>query len=273
MKRITALFAVIVLAAAMFAGCDDSTIYRHYDASAYEKQFAAPKKGDTMAELTTSMGTIVIRLFPEEAPKAVENFVKHAEEGYYDGVTFHRVVDDFIIQGGDPTGTGYGGDSIWGGTFEDELCPYLSTYRGALCMANAGPDTNKSQFFIITRQDKDVEQYQRYNMEVDKKYRADDAKIMKFKEVGGVMHLDYQLSYLRVVKYPDSSYQQYRHTVFGQVVEGMDIVDAISHVKTCGEKEVNEAIIKNGPDQTEVFLDKPIKDVIIESIRIYTYGE
>ncbi|MBQ6240850.1 MAG: peptidylprolyl isomerase [Firmicutes bacterium] len=272
MKRITALFAVIVLAATMFAGCDDSTLYRHYDASAYEKQFAAPEKGDTMAEFTTNMGTIVVRLFPKEAPKAVENFVTHAQEGYYDGVIFHRVIADFMIQSGDPDGTGYGGDSIWGGTFEDELCPYLSTYRGALCMANSGTNTNKSQFFIVTRADKDVEVYQRLNMEVDKKYRLDEAKIDKYKQVGGVPHLDYQMSELRVVKYPDAAYQQYCHTVFGQVVEGMDIVDAISNVKTCGEKEVNEAIIKNGKDQTEIYLDKPVKDVIIESIRIYTYG-
>ena len=177
MKRITALFAVIVLAATMFAGCDDSTLYRHYDASAYEKQFAAPEQGDTMAEFTTNMGTIVVRLFPKEAPKAVENFVTHAQEGYYDGVIFHRVIADFMIQSGDPDGTGYGGDSIWGGTFEDELCPYLSTYRGALCMANSGTNTNKSQFFIVTRADKDVEVYQRLNMEVDKKYRLDEAKI------------------------------------------------------------------------------------------------
>src|SRR5690606_26359618 len=82
-------------------------------------------------------------------PKTVENFTTHAEKGYYNGVSFHRVIKDFMIQGGDPTGTGSGGESIWGGDFEDECTQEAFPYYGSLCMANAGPHTNGSQFFIV----------------------------------------------------------------------------------------------------------------------------
>ena len=139
-------------------------------------------------------------------------------------------------------------------------------------MANRGTNTNGSQFFFVTSDNKEVTDYRRWNMDVDDKYKVDEAKFDKFKEVGGTIHLDYQLSNLRAVTYPDT-YKQYVHTVFGQVVEGMDVVDAISHVKVYGEKEVTEAKIKNGVDQTEVMENKPMEDVIIESIEIYTYGE
>ena len=112
-------------------------------------QIAAPEKGDLVATMSTSAGDIKIRLFPSFAPKAVENFTTHSKNGYYDGLTFHRVIRDFMLQGGDPTGTGCGGESIWGRTFEDEFTPELHNLRGALSMANAGPGTNGSQFFIV----------------------------------------------------------------------------------------------------------------------------
>ena len=101
------------------------------------------------ATIKTNHGEIVIQLFPEQAPKTVENFVGLAKKGYYDGVIFHRVINDFMIQGGDPTGTGMGGESIWGAPFEDEFSNELFNIRGALSMANAGPATNGSQFFIV----------------------------------------------------------------------------------------------------------------------------
>lgn len=101
--------------------------------------------------LHTNQGAIGIRLFPDRAPKAVENFVTHARNGYYDGVEFHRVIKSFMIQGGDPTATGRGGQSIWGRAFEDECHADLSFDKpGLLAMANAGPGTNGSQFFITT---------------------------------------------------------------------------------------------------------------------------
>ena len=101
--------------------------------------------------LETNQGIIEIRLMPDAAPRACENFMKLAESGYYDGVIFHRVIKDFMIQGGDPTGTGRGGDSIWGKPFEDEVSDALKFDRpGLLAMANAGPNTNGSQFFITT---------------------------------------------------------------------------------------------------------------------------
>jgi peptidyl-prolyl cis-trans isomerase B (cyclophilin B) len=98
-----------------------------------------------MATLHTNHGTISLELFSEEAPKTVENFERLAREGFYDGVVFHRVIPDFMIQGGDPSGTGSGGP---GYTFEDEINDHR-VERGALAMANAGPDTNGSQFFIV----------------------------------------------------------------------------------------------------------------------------
>lgn len=99
--------------------------------------------------LTTSQGEIEFKLFPEIAPKACENFTTHAENGYYDGVIFHRIIAEFMIQGGDPDGTGMGGKSIWGKPFKDECSADLKFDReGILAMANAGPGTNGSQFFI-----------------------------------------------------------------------------------------------------------------------------
>ena len=100
----------------------------------------------TTATLHTSHGPIELELFPGEAPSTVENFLKLAREGFYDGVTFHRVIPDFMIQGGDPTGSGSGGP---GYEFEDEINDHR-VVRGALAMANAGPNTNGSQFFIVT---------------------------------------------------------------------------------------------------------------------------
>lgn len=111
-------------------------------------QLEKPKVGDTVAIMETSEGTIKIRFFPEAAPKAVENFVTHAKDGYYNGLTFHRVIKDFMIQGGDPLGNGTGGESIYGKSFEDEFSNKLFNIRGSLSMANSGPDTNGSQFFI-----------------------------------------------------------------------------------------------------------------------------
>lgn len=101
--------------------------------------------------LETNQGNIEIKLFPEIAPKACENFVGLVKKGYYDGIIFHRVIKNFMIQGGDPTGTGMGGQSLWGGKFEDEFSNKIRFDRkGLLAMANAGPGTNGSQFFITT---------------------------------------------------------------------------------------------------------------------------
>ena len=114
----------------------------------------AKSSGGMHAVLDTDKGSIEIEFLAADAPKAVENFRLLAERGYYDGLTFHRIVKGFMVQGGDPTGDGTGGESAWGGTFEDEIKPDSPTYRdgyrrGIIAMANAGPNTNGSQFFIM----------------------------------------------------------------------------------------------------------------------------
>lgn len=106
-----------------------------------------------MVVLETNQGKIEIKLMPDIAPKACENFTKLAEKGFYNGLIFHRVIKSFMIQGGDPTGTGRGGESIWGKAFEDEFSPQVKFDRkGLLAMANAGPNTNRSQFFITVKE-------------------------------------------------------------------------------------------------------------------------
>ena len=147
------------------------------------------------ATLHTSHGPIAVELFDDDAPKTVSNFRKLADDGFYDGVIFHRVIPDFMIQGGDPTGTGRGGP---GYTFEDEINANRIV-RGALAMANAGPDTNGSQFFIVTTE--------------------------------------------------AAPWLDGKHTVFGRVSDGMDVVDAISTVETDAQ-------------------DKPRQDVTIERVEL-----
>ncbi|MBE6777684.1 MAG: peptidylprolyl isomerase [Ruminococcaceae bacterium] len=174
-------------------------------------QLTKPETGDIVAIMHTTMGDIKIKLFADKTPKTFENFTTHAKNGYYNGLIFHRVIKDFMIQGGDPMGTGIGGESIWGTKFEDEFTPELHNLRGALSMANAGPNTNGSQFFIVqanTVPENMLEQMK----DLPDAFPEDCAKA--YAEMGGTPWLDY------------------RHTVFGQVYEGMDVVDAIANVKT-----------------------------------------
>lgn len=187
-----------------------------------------PADGEITATINTTLGAIKVKLFPEEAPKAVENFVTHAKNGYYDGIIFHRVIKDFMIQGGDPNGTGMGGESIWGRPFEDEFTPKLHNLRGALSMANAGPGTNGSQFFIVQAN------------------TVDPSLLMQMKEMPEEFPVDCVESYEKLGGTP---WLDYRHTVFGHVYEGMDVVDKIAGVPV-------------GPN------DKPSEDIKILSIDI-----
>ena len=193
-------------------------------------QLDRPIKGDVVAVMHTNMGDVSIRLFPDKTPKTCENFIGHAKEGYYDGLTFHRVINEFMIQGGDPTGTGCGGDSIWGRSFEDEFDPELRNYRGALSMANAGPNTNGSQFFIVQAGSVPAQLLSQMRQLEDRGFPREVTE--NYAKVGGTPHLDF------------------RHTVFGQVFDGMDVVDAIAAVKTGAN-------------------DKPVEPVIINNIDVY----
>ena len=139
----------VILAAVCLGGCSSSSSGREVPAG-------AKSSGGKQAVIETDKGNIELELLETAAPKAVENFRLLAEHGFYYGLTFHRIVKGFMIQGGDPTGNGTGGESAWGGTFEDEIDSESSLYRtgyrrGIVAMANAGPDTNGSQFFIMHR--------------------------------------------------------------------------------------------------------------------------
>ena len=185
------------IAVLVFAGCQSSDTIQ--DESNKKKEETKMSEEKTVAVIKTNYGTIEIELFKDKAPKTVENFIGLANKGYYNGVIFHRVIADFMIQGGDPTGTGRGGESLWGAAFEDEFSPDLKHDQpGMLSMANAGPNTNGSQFFI------------------------------------------------NVVPTP---WLDGKHTIFGKVINGMDVVYNISKVKT-------------GPG------DRPVNDVIMESVTI-----
>ncbi|MDR1565638.1 MAG: peptidylprolyl isomerase [Oscillospiraceae bacterium] len=176
------------------------------------EQLEKPKAGEEIAVIETSKGTIKLRLFPEQAPTAVENFKGLISNGYYDGIIFHRVIPDFMIQGGDPDGIGTGGASLWNEQFENEVGRGLYNFRGALAMANSGPNTNGSQFFIVQSKTADESQLASLSETIANKY----------KEIGGAPWLD-------------GSY-----SVFGQAFEGLDIVDAISAVETVSDKPVED---------------------------------
>lgn len=293
-KRITAL--LLAFSCLALAGCGSQSAQSSSDASSdaptfvYENdpgytaeslittpwdegvlpQFQPPESGSPIVTLHTDAGDIKMMLFPKAAPLAVENFVKHCEEGYYDNVTFHRVIEGFMIQGGDPQGTGMGGESIYGGGFEDEFSYNLYNFRGALSMANAGYGTNGSQFFIV--QD-DAVQYPNGGMRVnDENFETVLQLLQQNSEVYAgtlrlihaqqdesladedleqfVNQLNDEIAAVMQGGVPDAlrakltpAVQKYmevggaptldfKHTVFGQVIEGMDVVDAIAKAES-----------------------------------------
>lgn len=182
--------------------------------------------GEIKVVIKTTMGDMTFKLFEKDIPKTVENFITHAKNGYYNGIIFHRIIKDFMIQGGDPTGTGMGGESIWGSSFEDEFSKEYFNFYGALSMANAGPGTNGSQFFIV--QSKNVDNGMLTNLEQGGWPKE---AIEIYEQKGGTPWLDH------------------RHTVFGQLINGFDILESIANVKTG-------------------FQDKPIEDVKIVEILV-----
>ncbi|WEV60348.1 peptidylprolyl isomerase [Streptococcaceae bacterium ESL0729] len=174
-----------------------------------------------IAIIKTNHGDMKVKLFTDLAPKTVKNFVELAKEGYYDGIIFHRIISDFMIQGGDPTGTGMGGESIYGTKFEDEFSNKVFNIRGALSMANAGPNTNGSQFFIVQNEhmaySKDVLVNGGWPEEIAELYTG-----------GGTPHLDG------------------RHTVFGHLYDeaSYKTLDKIAKVPTgFQDKPVDDVVI------------------------------
>lgn len=204
-------------------------------------QLAPLIENEVLATFDTNYGQFTAKLFPEYAPLAVENFTTLSQDGYYDGLKFHRVIEDFVIQGGDPNGNGTGGESIYGGDFDNEVTGYLRHFNGALAMANSGPDTNGSQFYIVSS-DNISDDYKQalINMKENpdglslgfqNEMLYSPVVVDAYLEYGGVPHLDFS------------------YTVFGQIVDGMDIVEKINQVETNEE-------------------NLPIEDVIINKITI-----
>jgi len=155
-SRIAVLHLCLAQAALLLSGCHASTPATPAVAANPKVPAGAKSSGGLHADIETDKGTVEIEFFPNDCPKAVENFRLLAEHGYYDGLTFHRIVRGFMIQGGDPAGDGSGGESAWGGAFADEIRKdsplYQAGYsRGIVAMANSGPDTNSSQFFIMLK--------------------------------------------------------------------------------------------------------------------------
>ena len=233
MKKIMAVGLALSLTLAVFTGCngreEEEDTKQVPEGEHTLLQLYQPEEGSDIAVIETSMGTIKIMLFPESAPKAVENFTKHAKDGYYNGLTFPKVIKDFMIQTGDPKGDGTGGESIWGTPFEDEFTFDLWNFRGAVTMVNSGEDSNGSQFMIIQAPAVSDEML----AEMEGAFPED--VIEQYKKKGGAPWLDH------------------RNTVFGQVIEGMDVVDQIADVEVQTDEDgetakytpVNAVIIEN----------------------------
>lgn len=206
-RSIVAIVLILAMSTLLLTGCGNSVKLL---------QFEPVAEGATTAVIKTNMGDITVVLYSEQAPKAVANFIGLAQEGKYDGVSFHRVINDFMIQGGDTDNMdGFGGQSLWGAPFEDEFSDNLWNFRGALSMANTGaPSSNGSQFFIVQASAVDS------NLIAQMKDAGFPSNVIaKYKEVGGTPWLDKQ------------------HTVFGQVIDGMDVVDKIAAVPVDGNSK------------------------------------
>lgn len=187
--------------------------------------YTAPAEGDEIVRITVKdYGDIVVRLFPEELPEACENFTELAKQGYYDELIFHRVMEDFMIQGGDPKGDGTGGESIWGDKFDGGYCDQLIHIPGALAYANSGGTaTDGSQFYIVTGEEENEEKLGKITEQGGTYFTAEAKELYTL--YGGAPWLD------------GGSY-----TVFGQVIEGLDVVYAVSKVPVDSNNKPKKAV-------------------------------
>lgn len=241
-------------------------------------QLELPEIGEKIVVFETTKGNIYMRLFPESAPITVTNFVGLVEAGYYDGITFHRVINDFMIQGGDPEGTGMGGESVWGGKFEDEFNANLLNIRGSLSMANSGTATNGSQFFINQGKSSTNKSYYDYETLYEQLYSA-NAEALKQEYNTYINELKGEYpdadSYVKgaIDQYigrnaiftddvSEEAWKLYKenggnihldgafkrghggHSVFAQVFSGMSVVDAIAGVEVdANDKPTTDVVI------------------------------
>jgi Peptidyl-prolyl cis-trans isomerase (rotamase) - cyclophilin family len=228
-------------------------------------QLEKPESGEEIAVITMESGEVMkLRFFPDEAPLAVYNFKKHAIDGYYNGTTFHRIIPDFMIQGGDPDGTGAGGKSVWGENFADEFNENLVNITGSVAMANRGRTTNGSQFFInyTNPRNNDWDSHKTvydtfkndpaafYNMTGLQSTlvpnKLTDAYKKAYDENGGSVHLDGFYC-------ENAEGENVGHTVFAQVFEGLETVPSVY----------------NSSELDEVY--KPYEPVVIKSVEIVEY--
>ena len=230
------LVALMTLSLIMLVGCGGGSSEEAETADTSQPEAAELISADPIgihhAEIEIKdYGTVSVELDGDTAPITVQNFMDLANAGFYDGLTFHRIIDGFMIQGGDPEGTGFGGESIWGKGFELEVDYSLLPYRGSLCMARStDPNSNGSQFFITQAH---------YNESIAKQLSRYPSIVEQYEKYGGYISL------------------WMNYTVFGQVYEGMDVVDKIASTEVkmsdSGENSV------------------PVKDVVIDSIDVTTY--
>ncbi len=247
LKKILALICASMMSLSVFTACGDSATTA--DSTADDSSstatveegtilnFIMPEEGEEIAVMEIKgYGTIKIKLFEDVVPKAVENFKGLANMNYYDELIFHRIIQYFMNQGGDPKGNGTGGNSMWGGSFDGGIGEGLYHFSGAIAYANSGStSTNGSQFYIVnTPEGYNSSGFTCTEDFINAGYDLPQNVIDTYLEVGGTPHLD-------------GSY-----TVFGQVFEGMDVVRAIAEVETDSS-------------------DKPLTQVVIESVRIVEY--
>ncbi len=230
-------------------------------------QLDAPVSGDVIAIIDTTKGVVKVKLLPEVAPKAVHNFVEHSLNDYYDGLSFHRVIDEFMVQSGDPKGNGAGGESIWGQPFVNEISTYARHFPGALAMANTNNNySNGSQFYLVdnfTLPQSILDEFTMYtenqDVPIDSLYENEGLEAGDGEE-GSPTEEDASNSPLVSTLFPQviidkytelggAPYLDFGYTVFGQTFEGMETIEAISQVET-GEN------------------DKPTEDVLINDITI-----
>ena len=239
-KRIFITFCAAAACCVLLGACESGSLAaaagkRTRPADLGELQFITPAEGDPIATLSTTLGDISFVLYPDIAPMAVENFVGLAQQGYYNGLSFHRVIEGFLVQTGDATGTGAGGSTIWNGnSYPNEISDRLHHYAGAVAMAHApdGASGNLSQFYIVQSAQDSVDKTLAKTLT---EAGVREAVVTAYQAVGGAPYLDNL------------------NTVFGQVYDGMDVVDAIAAVE-CGED------------------DRPLEDVIVNSVTIGTYS-